>query len=511
MADTRYRWDARNGRYRDATTGQYVPEPVVRQALDQVIGAAGQRATDLSKGLVEGRVSLADWQEQMRATLKPLHAGAYMAAHGGRAQMTQSDYGRLGAGLKKQYGFLNRFAAQVASGEQKLDGSLVARAQLYTEAARGTFEDQRRAEMGTRGYQAERRVLHPADHCEDCVEFAARGWAPLRSLPRIGDSICHTRCHCTMEFRRAPAAAQGAGEQPAPEPEAETTQPETAAPVVDGPAIRRDMEAMAVENERRLDVARDRVNAAWDQNFDLAVELEKLIAQDLPVTDPRIRSINRRIDRSAARITQAKAERDRISRSLTKDIREKHIYYQGPPAQPNTIVQATTTADRDIWSEGLEEFRKIVGKGAGADGKTVTIKPAVQPAGVNDGRSFYRDSEKAVHMDPGSNTVRTVVHELGHWLESNGGWQDEVQGHLARRTTGEAATQLPLDRGFRLGEVSRPDRFYHAYMGKDYGGRASELLSMALEHLYTDPLEFARKDPETFDWAMNVLRSRNRP
>lgn len=203
MADTRYRWDNTAARYRDAQTGQFVNEGAVRAAVDSLIETANQQVTRLSQGLVNGTVTLAGWQAQMQAALKPLHTAAYMAAHGGAHQMSPADHARIAAALKRQYTYLNRMAAQINAGAQRMDGSLVARAQLYGHAARGTFEDQRRLEMETRGYQEERRVLHPADHCGDCIQAAARGWQPLGSLPKIGATECRTRCHCTFQFRRA--------------------------------------------------------------------------------------------------------------------------------------------------------------------------------------------------------------------------------------------------------------------------------------------------------------------
>lgn len=211
MADTRYRWDGPVARYRDATTGQFVTEGAVRVAMDGVIGGASIRIKALSDRLAAQQMTLAQWQADMQAILKVLHTSAYMAAHGGSKQMAPADHERLAAVLKGQYQYLTGMARDVASGRQPLNGTLSSRADLYAQAARGTFEDQRRAEQELRGLNEERRVLHPADHCRDCVTAARRDWQPLRTLPRIGDSQCLTRCHCTMEFRRGeparPAAA----------------------------------------------------------------------------------------------------------------------------------------------------------------------------------------------------------------------------------------------------------------------------------------------------------------
>ena len=68
--------------------------------------------------------------------------------------MSQADYGRAGQRIREQYDYINRFAQQVASGEQKLDGTLTRRAQMYAEAGRNTYEATVWAEMKKRGRDA---------------------------------------------------------------------------------------------------------------------------------------------------------------------------------------------------------------------------------------------------------------------------------------------------------------------------------------------------------------------
>jgi hypothetical protein len=54
------------------------------------------------------------------------------------------------------------------------------------------------------GYVSEQRFLNPAEHCDDCKRFAARGRVPVGTLPPPGeDSVCQTNCKCTMKFYKA--------------------------------------------------------------------------------------------------------------------------------------------------------------------------------------------------------------------------------------------------------------------------------------------------------------------
>jgi len=55
-------------------------------------------------------------------------------------------------------------------------------------------------------------------------------------------------------------------------------------------------------------------------------------------------------------------------------------------------------------------------------------------------------------------------------------------------------------------ERARPDDFIDPYMGKDYGRRSTEIVSMGLEYMYADAAYFAQRDPEYFDFMFALLR-----
>jgi hypothetical protein len=115
--------------------------------------------------------------------------------------MTPSDWGRVGSITKKQYAFLQRFAIDIETGKQKLNGNFLRRAGMYADASRGTGQDVARVEASKKGLTEERRIRFPGDSCETCVEQAKLKWQPLGALNRIGDSECRTNCRCVFEFR----------------------------------------------------------------------------------------------------------------------------------------------------------------------------------------------------------------------------------------------------------------------------------------------------------------------
>jgi len=203
--EERYAWlpnAGSTGRYQDRATGRFVKELQVRADLDKYIDAKSTRLDDLANQLRNREISLADWQLQMRNELRMMHNNAAMVAKGGKAQMTQADWGRTGRELRTQYEFLDKWAAQIASGEAPIDGRLNWRAKLYGQASRGTYEQERRAMAADKGNDEEMRILHAKESCKGCLSFAGY-WAPIGTLPRIGSQDCTTNCLCTLDYRRS--------------------------------------------------------------------------------------------------------------------------------------------------------------------------------------------------------------------------------------------------------------------------------------------------------------------
>jgi len=103
---------------------------------------------------------------------------------------------RIGAAIAREYKYFEKFVRQVLGAV-----NAAARAGMYAEAGRGTYEEARAEAMKASGKTEERRLLGIADHCSDCVAEANKGWQPIGTLRAIGDSLCKSNCHCRKEFR----------------------------------------------------------------------------------------------------------------------------------------------------------------------------------------------------------------------------------------------------------------------------------------------------------------------
>jgi hypothetical protein len=194
-------YDRRLGRYRDER-GRLISEARVRLAVDTVADAASDRMADLTERMARGDLTLRRWQAEMMRTIKVSHVAAGVAASGGRAQMTPASYGFLGAEIRTQYGYLRNFADGIASEAVPLDRRAVARAGMYGQHARVTYEAVRARDAAGQGVTEERNVLHALESCRECIGLSRQGWVALGSLPPIGSRQCLSRCRCTITRRR---------------------------------------------------------------------------------------------------------------------------------------------------------------------------------------------------------------------------------------------------------------------------------------------------------------------
>ena len=198
-----YRWNVKAAQYADQITGRFVSRKLIRDQLKKVVDGSSQVMRALSQQLRDGDISLADWQIQMMSQIKTTHLAGAAMQRGGWQQMSQGDFGRVGRIVRTEYDFLRKFANQIASGKQKLDGSLTRRAAQYGQQGRPTYVTFWDSTAEQRGFDEERSILQPAEHCTECVSEANKGFRKIGQMIPIGQRICRANDRCLKEFRNS--------------------------------------------------------------------------------------------------------------------------------------------------------------------------------------------------------------------------------------------------------------------------------------------------------------------
>ena len=198
-----YRWEPNagvSGRYRDER-GRFVASSTVRRELDRYLDT-DDPAKALAEALRGRAVNLADWEVAMRRHVKNTHLNAIAMERGGWANLTPSDYGRAGQIIREQYGYLRGFANDIASGKQRLDGTLGVRAHLYSQAGRNSYYRSKAENISDR-VTHQRSIRGKRDSCWQCVELDRKVFRiDDSSFPLPGRRVCNHNCGCYVEYLR---------------------------------------------------------------------------------------------------------------------------------------------------------------------------------------------------------------------------------------------------------------------------------------------------------------------
>ena len=120
-------------------------------------------------------------------------------------------------------------------------------------------------------------------------------------------------------------------------------------------------------------------------------------------------------------------------------------------------------------------------------------------------RGYYNgiDNIIALSGDDEGEIFETAIHELGHRMENVITTILKHEQEFYKRRTANEELQW-MGKGYRKTEKTRKDDFLDAYMGKDYGGKAYELVSMGFQLAYTNPIELL-KDKDMAEWIFGML------
>lgn len=200
--DAEWSYDRASGRYRDER-GRFLSEKSVQALIDKRIDKLDSQLRRFTRMLADGAITLDQWQGSVREAIKLAHLQAAIIGHGGREGMGSAEYGRVGQRLRQEYSFLQNFASDLLGARISAPMAL-ARIGLYAQSIRGSFWEGSSIRKEQQGFSLMKRILDPgAQHCQDCLDYAARGIVPIGSVPPPGQRCaCRSRCRCSVRYFR---------------------------------------------------------------------------------------------------------------------------------------------------------------------------------------------------------------------------------------------------------------------------------------------------------------------
>jgi SPP1 gp7 family putative phage head morphogenesis protein len=251
-----------------------------------------------------------------------------------------------------------------------------------------------------------------------------------------------------------------------------------------------------VSNHGNIDNEREQLKKKLDR---LRTETSSLNA--LPITPAEKRAklavITKAFDATSAELEKVNIRRDKLNRDILASMKTtKDSGVTIEKSYPNGV-------SKQAIDKGVQTFKELVGR---LDLLGYSLSGGFIAAPVNQ-RSSYLSSSRYIQLDTRASEA-TVVHELGHFLENARAVNfQKAKAFFLRRTKDEKPTKLKdlFPRfNYRPDEVVLKDKFFDPYVGKIYNS-ATEVISMGIEWLLIDPLEFIAKDPEHFDLICDIL------
>jgi len=205
--DADWSYDPISGRYR-SKSGQFMSEKAISALVDGRIDKLTQVLRRYTRMLIDGNITLDQWQGSIREALKTAHVQATVLGYGGKDRLGATEYGRIGQRLRSEYAYLQQFVRDLLDKRVSAPMAL-ARIGLYGESVRASYWQGTELRQQRQGYSLMRRILDSqAQHCVDCLHYAAQGMVPIGTLPLPGNRCeCGARCRCTVRyFRQQPTA-----------------------------------------------------------------------------------------------------------------------------------------------------------------------------------------------------------------------------------------------------------------------------------------------------------------
>jgi hypothetical protein len=244
----------------------------------------------------------------------------------------------------------------------------------------------------------------------------------------------------------------------------------------------------------------------------------------------RVNKLTKKNPEEATFLLESTMERVVTAKKIVSDKLEeaRQIVKSDSPIVVDVYYKASDEGLEALYKKGVEAFSQLVGingfssMASVSTGNIDQIRSLFDPGGnfgSFGGDPVFREKKEkygkytgGVVIAPGDNSIATVVHEMGHWLEwNNNTVSRKVLNFYNKRTAGESAVSLKEatgNRGYSKSEITKVDKWLHPYMGKVYT-YGTEVLSMGLELMYKNPIYLAKNDPEMFDFIYSVVRQGN--
>lgn len=169
--------------------------------FQRALTASAAYLRSLARGVLAGEMGLSEFYALARAEIEDDHWDALLLLVGPLLTGAGALLALLTAFLARQLQFLDALLADILSGKQALDGTLLRRIAMYAGGGWAALQALLAGRALGDGMREERNVLGRAEHCDGCLTETARDWVPIGTLIPVGERTCLSNCRCHLEYR----------------------------------------------------------------------------------------------------------------------------------------------------------------------------------------------------------------------------------------------------------------------------------------------------------------------
>lgn len=188
-------------RYRNVTTGRLISSNAIEKLISDRVSTLNKDLESINELLLEGKLSLKNWEKQIVANLKTLVIQQFILGRGGASNTTESDRTLINKLLREEFDYLSNFASDLTEATMSV-AQVKNRLSLYADKTRFFYDKGRETSHEREEFLYCRRLLgRRSRSCPDCIRYAGLGIVPLYTVPLPREKCaCGSSCNCLIFF-----------------------------------------------------------------------------------------------------------------------------------------------------------------------------------------------------------------------------------------------------------------------------------------------------------------------
>jgi len=492
---------------------------------DKTISLFHRDVEEIANQVISKKITAAEFEQRMKNSIDKHYPNLYREGKG-IIKLDKWEEKFIENQAKSQDKYLANFREYIERQQtlgNELTGRITQRAHLYAERGTALFEAGHIASLPDDVLLDWK--MQPAEHCPTCPIYEIGSPYTKETLPGLpgeGFNItrCGTNCQCiiqvsefyvtkTPDVEKDLAIKIVSTGKPvsialpkqiqqvttvtkAKVPDFKPTEIITGEKYLPPEEVRKKMDVFYKTKREELALHKKEMERLKVELVDIRMRHESIIDA---YNDPDYKNCERRLRNTSDLIKNAAEDAARGARKFV----EANENGFGISCLKN--VSGNTSVFESNMNKSLMEFSKLVDE-------SMVVSKKIDARMIKDFDRPFR-SGTSICIDKYASADQ-VIHEMGHILEfENRDMHEAAREFFEMRTKGEKAISLNEAKkttGFGSDEVTKKDEFIDSYMGKIYSSGNTELISMGLQQMYTDPYKLATKDPEMFDWLYKLVR-----